>query len=103
MSLHLPSEFDSYKPQVSFNIKSEQFTVKTAETKKELLGAFRLRNSVFYEEWTGKSSPTGLDIDKYDPPGGSSHCCAKRYTRSGRHLSVYLFSFWKHFLHRDIL
>lgn len=67
MSLHLPSEFDSYKPQVSFNIKSEQFTVKTAETKKELLGAFRLRNSVFYEEWTGKSSPTGLDIDKYDP------------------------------------
>ena len=67
MSLHLPPEFDSYKPQVSFNINSEQFTVKTAETREELLGAFKLRNSVFYEEWTGQSSKTGLDIDEYDP------------------------------------
>ncbi len=67
MNLHLPDTFQSYKPNVVFNTDSENFTVKTAETPEELLGAFRLRNSVFYEEWTGKSSESGLDIDKYDP------------------------------------
>ena len=67
MNLHLPKEFNNYKPNITFNIESEQFIVKVAETKEELLGAFKLRNSVFYEEWTGQSSKTGLDIDKYDP------------------------------------
>ncbi len=67
MNLHLPKEFNTYKPNVTFNIESEQFIVKVAQTKRELLGAFKLRNSVFYEEWTGQSSETGLDIDEYDP------------------------------------
>ena len=67
MNLKLPDTFQSYKPNVVFNIDSEHFIVKTAETTEELLGAFLLRNSVFYEEWTGKSSKSGLDIDKYDP------------------------------------
>ena len=66
MNLHLPKEFNTYKPNVTFNISSEYFTVKIAETKEELLGAFKLRNSVFYEEWTGQSSESGLDIDEYD-------------------------------------
>ena len=66
MNLSLPKEFQSYKPNVTFNINSEHFIVKIAEKKEELLGTFRLRNSVFYEEWTGKSSESGLDIDKYD-------------------------------------
>ena len=67
LGLKLGKEFDSYKPKVAFQIDEQRFTIKIAETEQELLGAFRLRNSVFYEEWTGKSSPTGLDIDKYDP------------------------------------
>ena len=66
MNLCLPDEFKSYKPNVVFNIDLDHYLVKTAETQKELLGAFRLRNSVFYEEWTGKSAESGLDIDKYD-------------------------------------
>ena len=67
MNLRLPKEFNTYKPNVVFNIDSEKFIIKTAETEEELLGAFKLRNSVFYEEWTGQSSKTGLDIDEYDP------------------------------------
>ena len=67
MNLSLPDVFKSYKPNVVFNIDLDNFLVKTAESQEELLGAFRLRNSVFYEEWTGKSSESGLDIDKYDP------------------------------------
>ncbi len=66
MNLHLPAEFQLYKPNVIFNIDSKNFIVKTAEVENELLGAFRLRNSVFYEEWTGKSTESGLDIDEYD-------------------------------------
>ena len=66
MSLKLPLAFKSYRPNVSFNIDSGNFIIKPAETEQELLGAFRLRNSVFYEEWTGKSSKSGLDIDEYD-------------------------------------
>ncbi len=66
MSLKLPSAFKSYRPNVAFNIDSGTFIIKPAETEQELLGAFRLRNSVFYEEWTGKSSKSGLDMDEYD-------------------------------------
>ena len=62
----LPKEFEGYKPNVTLALSAENFVVKTAETAEELLGAFRLRNSVFYEEWTGQSSQSGLDIDKYD-------------------------------------
>ncbi len=66
MNLSLPDAFKSYKPNVIFNIDSDHFLIKTAETQEELLGAFQLRNEVFYEEWTGKSSESGLDIDQYD-------------------------------------
>ena len=66
MNLSLPDTFKSYKPNVIFNIDLDHFLIKTAETQEELLGAFQLRNSVFYEEWTGKSSESGLDLDEYD-------------------------------------
>ena len=66
MGLCLPNEFESYKPKLVFNIDSEKFIVKTAETKRELLSVFQLRNDVFYKEWTGKSSESGLDIDEFD-------------------------------------
>ena len=62
----LPDVFNHYKPNISFCIDSDHYLVKTAETEKELLGAFQLRNDVFYKEWTNQSAAQGLDIDKMD-------------------------------------
>jgi len=66
MILRLPSKFKSYKPNVIFYINSQNFAVKTAETKEELLGAFKLRHDVFFKERKGVILESGLGIDEFD-------------------------------------
>jgi len=64
--LQLPKEFNSYKPHVTFQIDTEVFTIKTAETKKELTEVFKLRNNTFYKERKNLPPSDHLKIDPFD-------------------------------------
>ena len=66
MNLHLPSEFKSYKPNITFNIDTPKFIVKIAETQEELLNTFILRHNVFHKEWKSLAVESDLDIDSFD-------------------------------------
>ena len=60
------NEFIKIRPRVCINIKRKNFTVKTVDTRRELVQAFRLRYDVFGKEFMGKTFPVGLDQDRYD-------------------------------------
>ncbi|MFP4522657.1 MAG: GNAT family N-acetyltransferase [Fibrobacterota bacterium] len=56
----------TFNPKVRFSFDSGSFTVKTAESERELKEIFTLRHRVFYEEMTGESSVSGMDTDSFD-------------------------------------
>jgi putative hemolysin len=49
-----------------FEIKSGDYIVKLASTKKEIFDAYKLRYQVFHCELGGKRFPFGFDKDRYD-------------------------------------
>ncbi len=66
MNLRLPSEFKSYKPNITFNIDTPKFIVKVAETPEELLGVSHLRHNVFQKEWRGVVLEPQISTDEFD-------------------------------------
>ena len=66
MKLHLPAEFKSYKPNITFNIDTPKFIVKIAETNSELLDVFHLRHNVFHKERRGVTLEPQICIDAFD-------------------------------------
>ena len=66
MKLHLPPEFKSYKPNITFKIDTPKFTVKIAESKEELLNVFHLRHNVFHKERSGLTLKSQISTDEFD-------------------------------------
>ena len=66
MNLQLPSEFKSYKPNITFNIDTPKFIVKIAETPEELLNVFHLRHNVFHKERRGVVLEPQISTDEFD-------------------------------------
>ena len=102
----LPKEFESYKPKITFCMDEGNFLIKIAETKEELWGAFFLRNQVFYEEWTGQSAKSNLDIDQYDAQSDhllvmdkQSHTVFATYRLSSTHFNHRFYT--QEFFHID--
>lgn len=54
-----------FRTQIHINIKMGPYTIKTAETREELVESFRLRHEVFNQEFRGIQGE-GLDLDKFD-------------------------------------
>lgn len=59
-------DFSLFKQKVPLLIDTDDFIVKTAENKDEILKAQKLRHDIFLEEWQGKTHESGLDFDDYD-------------------------------------
>lgn len=55
-----------YQPKFTFQIETENFLIKVAETEKDIKKAQKLRHEIFLEEGLGRSHETGLDFDDYD-------------------------------------
>jgi putative hemolysin len=55
-----------FKRKVPIAFDRKEFTVKTAETRMEMLQACMLRYEVFHKEYAGKRFPVGIDADRYD-------------------------------------
>lgn len=55
-----------FKRKVPITFDRKEFTVKTAETRMEMLQACMLRYEVFHKEYAGKRFPVGIDADRYD-------------------------------------
>ena len=56
---------NKFRTKVPLSIEMGPYTVKTAETKEELLESFRLRHEVFHKEFRGVNYD-GLDFDRFD-------------------------------------
>ena len=54
-----------FKSNVNLSISMGPYTVKTAESREELIESFKLRHEVFHKEFRGVTTP-GLDYDKFD-------------------------------------
>lgn len=57
---------NSHRCKYPFEIDTEDFLIKTAQTIEDIHNAQRLRHKIFLEEGLGKSHETGLDFDEYD-------------------------------------
>lgn len=55
-----------FQPKVKFSVDKGHFTVKTAESPRELEDALRLRFTVFHKEYMKKSRTFGVDVDGLD-------------------------------------
>lgn len=54
-----------FRAKVSLYLDVGQYTIKTAETREELMESFRLRHQVFNQEFRGITK-SGLDFDRFD-------------------------------------
>lgn len=54
-----------FQAKINLYLEVGSYIIKTAESKKELLESFRLRDEVFNQEFRGLQG-AGLDFDKYD-------------------------------------
>lgn len=63
--LHSPP-LKLYKPSQPLSMTRGRFTVKVADSHRELSELFRLRYDIFHRECIGKRMPLGLDIDEFD-------------------------------------
>jgi putative hemolysin len=61
------NDFLRFRQKVRIHFQRKNFTVKTVETRRELVQAFHLRYEVFHKEFAGRKFPIGLDTDRYDP------------------------------------
>lgn len=57
---------NSHRCKYPFEIDTEDFLIKTAQSTADINKAQRLRHKIFLEEGLGKSHETGLDFDEYD-------------------------------------
>lgn len=55
-----------YRRFVEINYESDDFLVTTAAGGPDLLKVLQLRHEVFVEEWQGRRTYHGLDVDNYD-------------------------------------
>lgn len=55
-----------YRRFVEVNYESEDFLVTTAAAGPDLMKVLQLRHEVFVEEWQGRRTFHGLDVDQYD-------------------------------------
>lgn len=62
----LYQKIKDYRANVALHLESEDFVVRTATAGHELLKVLELRHEVFIEEWQGRKTATGLDVDRYD-------------------------------------
>ena len=60
---YLSPRFLSYRPKIKINVKTEKYTLKTADSMPELVELFRLRHSIFLEE---NQAENMLDVDQFD-------------------------------------
>lgn len=60
---YLSPRFVTYRPKIKILVKTEKYTLKTADSIHELIELFRLRHSIFLEE---NQTENLLDVDKYD-------------------------------------
>ena len=57
---------NAVKQQVNIYIDCGRYSLKTANSRAEVLGALNLRYEVFYHELLGQASATGIDTDEFD-------------------------------------
>ncbi len=55
-----------YRRYIQVEYESDDYLVKTAEGGADLLKVLQLRHEVFVEEWQGRKTFHGLDVDAYD-------------------------------------
>ncbi len=55
-----------FKAKWTLSIEVEDFIVKIAETKDDIIKAQKLRHKIFLEEGLGKTHNSGLDFDEFD-------------------------------------
>ena len=60
---YISPRFITYRPKENFLIKTEKYTLKTADSLQELIELFRLRHFVFLSESKNDSL---IDVDKFD-------------------------------------
>jgi len=56
----------NFRAHIPLLIEKKNFTIKTADTREELLSALQLRHEIFIEELLHKKKKSGLDVDKFD-------------------------------------
>ena len=59
-------KLDSFKQKYPLFIEKNNYIIKTAETKSELIRILQLRYEIFYEELLGKRLVSKLDFDNFD-------------------------------------
>lgn len=55
-----------YRGHIPLHHESDDFILKTATSGPELIKVLELRHQVFIEEWQGRRTANGLDVDRYD-------------------------------------
>lgn len=63
------NDFMRFRQKIHVSLEKKNFTVKTIETRRELVQALMLRYEVFHKEYIGKKFPIGIDTDRYDSKG----------------------------------
>ena len=54
-----------FQPNISLNIESGSYILKTADTYEELIESCRLRHEVFFQEFQDIEF-SGIDVDRFD-------------------------------------
>lgn len=60
---HKVREYQNFVP---IHFETDTFLVTTAQSGAQLLKVLELRHEIFFEEWQGKRTANGLDVDAYD-------------------------------------
>lgn len=62
----LDLKLKAFEPKIHFAMDFDSYTVKTAETPKELRSVLELRNRVFWQERLGSPAKNTADFDRFD-------------------------------------
>lgn len=63
--LYISPRFLTYTPKIIFEIKTQNYTLTTAEHMSDLVALFRMRHHIFFNE-TGITDDMNLDLDEFD-------------------------------------